>query len=291
MWNLYLAVTGGDPPASAPAVGEPLEAASYMQCTLIIIGVILLTIWMVRRLRRPGKFSLRDTPGRPNTLTAVHVIPLFLFWQLVGESTRYLLDLAPLEPTQANLLAGAMRQVVCIPVLLVVGHWTFRHGLVRGMGLSMRHWAFDSLRGAYGYLAVFPLCIGMARLFEMLVMLVNRQWCQPHSLLVTLKDVSAGWKVVVVLSAVVFTPLVEEILFRGYLQSMLRRYLRSPWHAVLLTSGIFALFHYPTPQYIPALFLLSLALGYNYERCGRLWPAILLHGLFNGVMILLQLLG
>ncbi len=35
---------------------------------------------------------------------------------------------------------------------------------------------------------------------------------------------------------------------------------------------------------------LGVVLEYNYERCGRLWASILIHMLFNGVIISLHLL-
>jgi len=42
---------------------------------------------------------------------------------------------------------------------------------------------------------------------------------------------------------------------------------------------------------MPALFVLSVILGYNYERCGRLYPPVLIHALFNSVFILNALTG
>ncbi|MBN1943071.1 MAG: CPBP family intramembrane metalloprotease [Phycisphaerae bacterium] len=290
MSPVLFSLAGAEAPADANAQVVLSEAASYTQCALIIFGTILLLIWCARRVFRPGKLSLSDTPGRPNTLTALHVIGAFLFWQLAGEAARYLLELTPLDETYVPLLSGVIRQTACLPVLLVVGHLTFRHGLQRGLGLSMRHWAFDALRGLYAAMAVFPVCIGLAKLFGWLTALLRPEWVQPHSLLVTLREASPAWGVVVTLSAVVLAPLVEELLFRGLLQSMLRRYLNNPWHATLLTAGIFALFHIFTPQNVPALFVLGLVLGYNYERCGRLGPVVLIHALFNGIMVLLNVI-
>ncbi|MBN1553695.1 MAG: CPBP family intramembrane metalloprotease [Phycisphaerae bacterium] len=290
MYLRELCLGAGGSPTTAPTAPMLSESADTTQCTLIIIGTILLLIWCVRRLRRPRKLRLLHTPGRPNSLTALHILPVFLFWQLAGAAAMYLLQKTALEESHARLLAGLIGQIVTLPLLLVVGHLTFRHGLTRGLGLSPRHWGFDSLRGLYAVLAVFPVCWGLAKLFGLLIKLLQPEWFQQHSLLVTLWNASAGWQMVVVLSAAVLAPLVEELLFRGLLQSMLRRYLSNPWHAILLTAGVFALFHFNTPQNIPALFVLAVVVGYNYERCGRLWPAILIHMLFNGITLILNLL-
>lgn len=51
------------------------------------------------------------------------------------------------------------------------------------------------------------------------------------------------------------------------------------WLAVILTSLVFALIH---PLWTaPLIFLLSLALGYAYERTGSLWVPIVMHAMFN----------
>jgi hypothetical protein len=90
----------------------------------------------------------------------------------------------------------------------------------------------------------------------------------------------------IILAAVVLAPFGEELLFRGVLQSMLRRYLHSPWVAISITSVLFAAIHYPFIDSLPALFALSLVLGCSYERTGRLYSPIMIHMLFNLVMVI-----
>ena len=51
------------------------------------------------------------------------------------------------------------------------------------------------------------------------------------------------------------------------------------WAAILATSFLFAIVH---PIWMaPAIFVLSIALGYAYERTGNLWVPILIHAAFN----------
>ena len=108
-------------------------------------------------------------------------------------------------------------------------------------------------------------------------------------MLKAMRATSAGWNVLGMVSAIVLAPLAEETFCRGLLQSMLRRYTHRPWVAILLAGAVFAVLHYPYWQHMPALFVLALAIGYNYERCGRLYPAILIHALFNAVNIAISL--
>ena len=91
-------------------------------------------------------------------------------------------------------------------------------------------------------------------------------------------------------SAVLVAPLIEEFVFRGILQSFLRNYL-GPIGSILISSFIFALFHFSTRQglgnisLIITLFFLALYLGFAYEKQRSLVASFTLHMLFNGINI------
>ena len=57
------------------------------------------------------------------------------------------------------------------------------------------------------------------------------------------------------------------------------------WFGIVLTSILFAALH--EPWSIPLILLLSLALGYLYERTGNLWTSITVHFGFNAFNMLL----
>jgi len=188
------------------------------------------------------------------------------------------------EATDVRLaIAGAMAGTVAwLAGGLLVAAITFRHGLARGLGLSGRRWLYDTARAILGYLAVLPVCVGLNRVLVWLFLALDLQ-LRFHPVLKQMATFPIEWKILSVCSTVVLAPLAEEVFFRGLLQSMIRRYLRSPWAAVAGASAVFAAFHVSQPQAIPSLFALSVALGYNYERTGRLYAPILIHALFNAV--------
>jgi membrane protease YdiL (CAAX protease family) len=89
------------------------------------------------------------------------------------------------------------------------------------------------------------------------------------------------------ISLVILPPIGEEILFRGFLYSSLKKNLPIVV-AVLGTCTIFAIGHLPEggaagPLYIAAIdtFVLSLVLIYLREKTGGLWASMTLHGLKN----------
>lgn len=90
-------------------------------------------------------------------------------------------------------------------------------------------------------------------------------------------------------SLVILPPIGEEILFRGFLYSSLKKGLPI-FGAVVVTSILFAIGHLPAggtagPLYIAAIdtFVLSLVLIYLREKTGGLWSSMLLHAIKNGV--------
>lgn len=97
------------------------------------------------------------------------------------------------------------------------------------------------------------------------------------------------------LSAVVAAPILEELVFRGFLQNMLRGSLRSNllarWPgiadlaAVTLTAAIFAIMH-GTLTGFPPLFITGLVLGQLYRRTNNLWAAIAMHACNNAIATL-----
>jgi membrane protease YdiL (CAAX protease family) len=78
-------------------------------------------------------------------------------------------------------------------------------------------------------------------------------------------------------------PIVEELLFRGYLQTALTARFGAPV-AILLASFIFALVHMQ-PYAIPALMLIGLTFGYLYHRTGSLMVNMGLHVVNNGLAL------
>ncbi|MBP9852556.1 MAG: prolyl-tRNA synthetase [Patescibacteria group bacterium] len=88
---------------------------------------------------------------------------------------------------------------------------------------------------------------------------------------------------------VVLTPIVEEIMFRGFLYGGFRS--RMPfWLAALLTSLLFGAVHLSSandsaPVWVAACdtFVLSFVLCYAREKSGSLWPPIFIHGFKNAM--------
>lgn len=84
------------------------------------------------------------------------------------------------------------------------------------------------------------------------------------------------------ITVVVVAPVVEEILFRGYLFTALSKSLPM-WAAQFVTAALFGLVH--GWDYAVPVGVLSLFFGYLRQRYGSLFPSILAHAVHNGVTV------
>ncbi len=88
---------------------------------------------------------------------------------------------------------------------------------------------------------------------------------------------------------VCIAPVFEEVIYRGLVQESIKRFTRSRWIAIIATSALFAIVHLKAvpPSALAALFFLSLAFGWIYEKSGSLIPSIVAHVGFNAMNIIL----
>lgn len=90
-----------------------------------------------------------------------------------------------------------------------------------------------------------------------------------------------------VIMACVAAPLVEELLFRGYIYGAVKRATNAVFSAVVV-GGLFSVVHGNLPALLPLwAFAILLTCAYEWTRC--LWVPIGMHAFFNAANILLML--
>jgi membrane protease YdiL (CAAX protease family) len=93
-------------------------------------------------------------------------------------------------------------------------------------------------------------------------------------------------EMVLIIFAISITPAVcEEALFRGILQRSLQRRMAFPW-SIILSGTIFALYH-QSPLGLAALVPVGILLGFLYWSFDSIWPGMLCHATYNGLILLL----
>jgi len=145
--------------------------------------------------------------------------------------------------------------------------------------------------GVFTWVIAFPLVALVNQGMGWLIIWITGQNPQDQTVvrLVKTSETPLQWWLVI-LSVTTLIPIIEEILFRGFLQSYFRRRL-GVWCSIGLSSLCFSLFHYSASQswgnsvILSSLFILGLFLGYLYERQRSLWAPIGLHMTFNAISL------
>ena len=86
------------------------------------------------------------------------------------------------------------------------------------------------------------------------------------------------------MQAVLFAPVQEELIFRGYLYGLARRHL-GVGAGLVVSSALFAGIHLHLPSFA-GLFMLAVCLALAYEWTGSILVPMAMHALFNLLSVL-----
>ncbi|MGC4015769.1 MAG: CPBP family intramembrane metalloprotease [Luteolibacter sp.] len=208
---------------------------------------------------------------------------LFFFFQAVTTA-----GLPPDAETKysAGLLVGAMfAQFLLAGIVVVVVIMRVRP--VQWLGLRWRQWPWALLIGPGCVISMWVLMIALDSAGYM-------KWAESlgggaQDTVKLLKEsndpVILGLMAVI---AVLVAPLCEEIIFRGYLYPVAKRF-AGAWPAAIFSALVFGAAHGNLTALLP-LFLLALLLVWLYEKTGSLWSTIAVHCCFNGATVLIQMI-
>lgn len=190
-----------------------------------------------------------------------------------------------------------MQSTVTIVTALLF--WVFSIALARGCFRATwrNHQKESTLRdigvGALYWIVALPVVVCVMNLFEILTYYLFGAIGTEQSAVRFLRQSISNPLLfgTVIVAVTLGAPFIEEYIFRGCLQGWLRRHV-SQWNAVLITSALFSLSHFAAMQrygnipIIASLFVLSLYLGWEYEKRRSLWSPIATHFIFNATSVI-----
>ncbi len=261
---------------------------------------VLLSLVTTLTVRRQWRRALRMTPARGGVLDLVHVSVVVLAFLLVTNVAVSLGDEISRpggmseetwlgqegDPGLWPILANHVGKLVATALVLVMAAVWVDRGL-RGFGVRSDRLGRDVLWAVLVYLAVWPVCMGIAHL---IVWLMGEPPTHGAISVLRAKDIPAWGAGLIWVSAILISPVAEEVVFRGLLQTVMRGYFDSAWLAIGVAAVLFGLMHLSQPQYVLPLALLGAAMGLLYERTGSLVGPIVLHVVFNARTMLVDFL-
>ncbi len=257
---------------------------------LYLVGVVFLGIWLLKT--GFGTKALIYSPVRRNKMPFYLPLVPFLIWFLfapVAITVKEKMFPRLLDWQQVladNIIVSACAVIAMIITLFIVRRYFVRR--LKGFGLNPRTIPTDVVAAIVNLISIYPLVI----LAVVMTLYIGQTIWGPkfqlpqHEELTTLIEYSQPYvRAVIIITAVIVAPAFEEFLFRGLFQTLIRSYLNRPWPGIFVSSVIFASAHANSSHW-PALFFLSICLGYSYEKSGSLWRPIFIHTLFNSASII-----
>jgi len=292
---------------------------------ILLAGIILLARWLLKTSL--GRKALADSaPRRNNMPPYLPFIPLVIWFgavslvisishELVGDLQDWQIDFLD----NLILCIGGLTTTAVI-IFLARAHFDRR---LKGFGLNIKKLHKDFLAAFVNLLTIWPLlmvAITLTISFGKLIWGPEYQIQQHQELELITQYSQLPLRILIVVVAIVIAPVLEEMLFRGLVQTIIRSFFEirngvrpvrneppestatpsvpsrneavrtsnGAWLAILISSGLFAIVH-ANPGHWPALFVLGGCLGYAYEKSGSLFRPIFIHSLFNAASIIATL--
>jgi membrane protease YdiL (CAAX protease family) len=296
---------------SAMAPAARVAVATFGVASALVAGLIASVVFLIVAIVMAVRGLIpRPTVG-PTGNGGIYA-ETFAMWMVgffvmqVGLGNLEASEWIPLPPMTLPIAAFFLSlTALAWPVLRGIPWSTVRLeiGLNFGKGLFVEPWA-----GLGTYLAAGPVFF-VGFLITILVLFLQGA-LQPsdgtddfggtggpaHPIVGAFKD--AGWGEIAILfiAASVAAPIVEETMFRGVLLRHLRE---STWRmgrfasflaSALLSSFVFAVVHPQGIIGVPALMGLAIGFCMAREWRGSLLPAMIMHGVHNGLLLVLMLI-
>ena len=267
-----------------------LTAPDSIMC---LAGLILLGGWLLKTSW--ARNALADSAPRRNNMPAyLPFIPLLIWFGAVSLASsiaaKALPDLPEWQSAFLDNFIVCIGAIIAMAVIILLAKKHFARQL-KGFGLKVKTIPRDFFVAVVNLLSVWPIVVLMIILTLFLGQLIRGpdfQLPRHQELELITAHSQLSVRLLIVITAVGVVPVFEEMLFRGMFQTMIRSFVIKPWLSILISSGLFATVH-PNLEHWPALFVLSISMGYAYEKSGSLFRPIFIHSLFNAASVIAAL--
>jgi len=146
---------------------------------------------------------------------------------------------------------------------------------VASLGFTVHNWKRDVKIGLKHYLIVLPIIILAGFVVDFVLRIFGIEPEQQDIISKILNEDSLGVLTFMFFFGMLAAPVVEELLFRGFLQSAVKTTF-GKLKAILISGFLFALVHLNAHVFLQ-IFILGLLLAYLFEKTGSLIAPITVH--------------
>ena len=256
------------------------------------LGLFLDIRFLMARIRGQEFFRSKDKHIQPNWTVGdiLRLSVIFIFLSYLVQIIQILLlpASASADPGFMPLINTAVMDLAIFGFILYFVSVKYRQGLA-ALGLKLKNSLRSVFQALLSYTAFLPVLAVVFLLLTILASIFDYSPAQQILFEIIFNEKGVGALVFLAVLVVLIGPIVEEVFFRGFAYSALKKRC-GVRKAMVLTAVIFAALHANLFGFLPIM-LLGFLLAFVYEKTGSLISSITIHALHNGLMLGLSFLG
>ena len=260
---------------------------------IVVASLLLLALpgyaWLRLSTQKGSKDQGDDTPPpviQPFDLIIVGFY-ILVFTGFLKSAESKIENLEELQMTAGLVLVSSIAMLLIGGIIPLILFW--RTNLIEFFGLRWLRW-----QNIFWIMPAFVFA--MMIVGAILVACGWQTWVQdslgakPQEAVTLVRETSdVGLLVAMAVTAIIFAPITEELIFRGYLYPVVKRF-TDRWFDSIFSGVLFGVIHFNVMA-LPMLALMGVILAVIYERSGSLWVPIGCHAAFNATSVGLMLIS
>lgn len=245
----------------------------------VLAWIVAVAMFVTRSIHWPGPALVAESGAEADEL-AVRAATLLTAFLALSFVARLL----------SPLIGPLAVQAVVFAAMLAVVPFVLRHRpTMAAVGLSTRNLGQNVGLGLWFFLLEIPVTAGVALLCAALLKNLPQPEHPAATALMGSPDLATI--LVTLFSGAIVAPFWEETMFRGLLFPALRRELRGPVPAALLSSFLFASIHPQGPVLWASLATVALFSCFLAQKTRSLVPSVTMHFAHNATLLAVSLLA
>ena len=272
-----------------PAEFQILETVFLIVVASLLLLALPVYAWLRLSTQKRKEAQGGDTPPcviQPLDLIIVGLYILVFTVFLKGTESK-MENPEDLKMSASLVLLSSIAMLSIASIVPLILFW--RTNLVEFFGLRWLRWKSISwIMPAFVFVMMIVGAILVACGWQTWVQ--DSLGAKPQEAVTLVRETSdVGLLVAMAVTAVIIAPIAEELIFRGYLYPVVKRF-TDRWFASIFSGVLFGVIHFNVMG-LPMLALMGIILAVIYERSGSLWVPIGCHAAFNATSVGLMLIS
>jgi len=264
---------------------------SFLMLAIALLGLVIDIIILPMILA--GRFNIRSLSppeAKWNIWDVCKVVILFLFFgYMIVLAEAFLSKVFRVFRIEnfRIMINSSLLDAMVVVFIIYFAIVQYKEPLT-ALGISARNFLKNVFYGVIGYIALIPILMLILAVIAIIISITKYVPARQPVVELFLREKGVAFLTYSSLFAAIIGPIVEELFFRGFLYSALKKYIGIFW-AITATAGLFAALHAHVAGFLPIM-ALGMLLAYIYEKTGTLVSSITVHIVHNLSMVLLVFL-